>query len=146
MQHCNIKIILFLLGNFNSFLNNLFFEFINKCLKEILRCVPPSSHVCDFLFFSFKRKTLYRRCLKFFFYYVTFKNIFLKIDRESQHYQHTCYFICCWESNCDKKKNYGSYRRNYQKVETRILLASVHQGSEVSLCSMHLSNRNHSVY
>ena len=26
----------------------LFFKFINKCQKEILRCAPPS-HVCDFL-------------------------------------------------------------------------------------------------
>ena len=25
-----------------------FSKFINKCQKEILRCVPPSSHVCDF--------------------------------------------------------------------------------------------------
>ena len=46
----NIKIILFLLAHFNSFFNNnLFFKFINKCQKEILRCAPPSSHVCDFL-------------------------------------------------------------------------------------------------
>ena len=26
-----------------------FSKFINKCQKEILRCVPPSSHVCVFL-------------------------------------------------------------------------------------------------
>ena len=26
-----------------------FSKFINKCQKEILRCAPPSSHVCDFL-------------------------------------------------------------------------------------------------
>ena len=26
----------------------MFFKFINKCQKEILRCAPPSSHVCDF--------------------------------------------------------------------------------------------------
>ena len=26
----------------------MFFKFINKCQAEILRCVPPSSHVCDF--------------------------------------------------------------------------------------------------
>ena len=26
----------------------LFFKFINKCQIEILRCAPPSSHVCDF--------------------------------------------------------------------------------------------------
>ena len=25
-----------------------FSKFINKCQKEILRCVPPSSHMCDF--------------------------------------------------------------------------------------------------
>ena len=45
----NIKIILFLLTYFNSFLNYyLFFKFFNKFWKEILRCVLPSSHVCDF--------------------------------------------------------------------------------------------------
>ena len=44
----NIKI-LFLLAHFNRFFNNnLFFKFISKCQKEILRCAPPS-HVCDFL-------------------------------------------------------------------------------------------------
>ena len=45
----NIKIICFLLAHFNIFFSNyLFFKFINKCQKEILKCVPPSSHVCDF--------------------------------------------------------------------------------------------------
>ena len=45
----NIKIILFLLAHFNSFFNNyLFFKFINNCQKKILRCAPPSLHVCDF--------------------------------------------------------------------------------------------------
>ena len=45
----NIKITCFLLACFNSFFNNyLHFKFINKCQKEILRCAPPSSHVCDF--------------------------------------------------------------------------------------------------
>ena len=33
-----------------------------------------------------------------------------------------------------KKKNYGSYRRNYRKVETRIFLTSIHHSSEVSQC------------
>ena len=47
----NIKIILFLLAHFNRFFdNNLFFKFINKCQKEILRCAPPFSHVCNFFF------------------------------------------------------------------------------------------------
>ena len=27
-----------------------FSKFINKCQKEILRCVSPSSHVCDFVY------------------------------------------------------------------------------------------------
>ena len=27
-----------------------FLKFINKCQKEILRCAPPSSHLCDFFF------------------------------------------------------------------------------------------------
>ena len=45
----NIKIILFFIGPLQQFFNNyLFFKFINKCKKEILRCAPPSSHVCDF--------------------------------------------------------------------------------------------------
>ena len=36
---------------FNSFVNNyLFFKFSNKCQKKILKCVPPSSHVCDFCY------------------------------------------------------------------------------------------------
>ena len=30
------------------FNNYLFFKFINKWQNEILRCAPPSSHVCDF--------------------------------------------------------------------------------------------------
>ena len=30
------------------FNNYLFSKFINKCQKEILRCAPPSSQVCDF--------------------------------------------------------------------------------------------------
>ena len=29
-----------------------FSKFINKCKKEILSCVPPSSYVCDFSFFQ----------------------------------------------------------------------------------------------
>ena len=44
----NIKIILFFIGPLQQFFNNyLFFKFINKCWKEISRCAPPSSHVCD---------------------------------------------------------------------------------------------------
>ena len=47
----NIKIISFLLAHFNSFFNNyLIFRFINKCQKEILRCAPPSSHMCNFYY------------------------------------------------------------------------------------------------
>ena len=54
----NIKIILFLLASFNSFFNHyLFFKFINKCQKEILRCAPTSSHVCDF----FYRQPIYKQ-------------------------------------------------------------------------------------
>ena len=48
----NIKIICFLSAHFNSFFNNyLFFKFIKKYQKEILRCAPPS-HLCDFLKFD----------------------------------------------------------------------------------------------
>ena len=40
-----------LLAQSNIFFFNkqLFFKFINKWQKEILRCAPPSSHACDFL-------------------------------------------------------------------------------------------------
>ena len=47
----NIKIILLFLGPFQHFFSKyLFFKFISKCQKEILRCAPLSSHVCNFLF------------------------------------------------------------------------------------------------
>ena len=47
-----LKLFCFLLTHFNSFLKNyLFFKFINKCQKEILRFTQPSSHVCDFTYF-----------------------------------------------------------------------------------------------
>ena len=52
-KKCNIvyiKIILFFIGPLQQFFNKyLFFKFISKCEKEILRCTPPSLHVCDFL-------------------------------------------------------------------------------------------------
>ena len=54
-KKCNLASIKFffpLLAYFNIFLNNyLFFKFMNKCQKEILRCALPS-HVCDFLSFT----------------------------------------------------------------------------------------------
>ena len=41
----SIKILTFLLVHFNNFYNKqLFFKFINKCQKEILKRAPPSSH------------------------------------------------------------------------------------------------------
>ena len=41
--------------HFNRFFNEwLFFKVIKKCQTEILKCVPPSSHVCVFLIFSIK--------------------------------------------------------------------------------------------
>ena len=50
----NIKGLTFLLAHFNSSLNKqLIFKFMNKCQKEILRCAPPSSHVCDFSYLEF---------------------------------------------------------------------------------------------
>ena len=51
IQHCKyLNYFVFLLAHFNSFFKNyLFLKFINKCQKDILRCVPPSSHVFDFL-------------------------------------------------------------------------------------------------
>ena len=65
-----LKLFCFVLAHFNSFLKNyLFFKFINKCQKGILRCAPPS-HVCDFsvshslLFFVplHPTKTLMHQC------------------------------------------------------------------------------------
>ena len=45
------KLFCFLLAHFSSYFNKwLFFKFINKCQKQILRCPPSSSHACDFLF------------------------------------------------------------------------------------------------
>ena len=45
---------LYLQQFFFSFFQNSdfsgFSKFINKCQKEIVRCAPPSSHVCDFYF------------------------------------------------------------------------------------------------
>ena len=56
-RKCNIvnnKIILFFIGSFQQFFNKyFFFKFINKCQKEILKCGPRSSYVCDFFFFFF---------------------------------------------------------------------------------------------
>ena len=49
LNFVNIKTICFLLAHFNSFNNYLFFKFISKCQKEILRCASPSSRVCDIL-------------------------------------------------------------------------------------------------
>ena len=44
---------MFSIGPLQQFSNNyLFFKFINKYQKQILRCAPPSSHVCDFLAMS----------------------------------------------------------------------------------------------
>ena len=53
--------ILLFIGPLEQFLNNyLFFKFITKCQKEILRHAPPS-YVCDFLFhcLAWKHFTVY---------------------------------------------------------------------------------------
>ena len=46
-----------------------FSKFINKCQKEILRCAPPSSHVCDF----------FNRTKTFFTYKVFFSKKYKKV-------------------------------------------------------------------
>ena len=47
----NIKIFTFVIGPIQQFLI-VVFQVINKSETEILRCAPPSSHMCDlFLFF-----------------------------------------------------------------------------------------------
>ena len=51
----NSKITLFFIGPLQKiFKYFFFFKFINKYQKEILRCAPPSSHVCDFFVFYMK--------------------------------------------------------------------------------------------
>ena len=81
----NIKIILFLSAHINSFLNNyLFLKFINKCQNEILRCAPPSSHMCDIfqnlslmyicnLRWRHSRFRTLRRCCRGIFNFLTLK-------------------------------------------------------------------------
>ena len=49
---------------FQSFVFSGFSKFVNKCQKEILRCAPPSSHVCDFLPNQMKNKTYGYGCHK----------------------------------------------------------------------------------
>ena len=44
----NIKVLFFYWPTSTVFFNNLLFKFMNKCQKEMVRCAPPSSHVCDF--------------------------------------------------------------------------------------------------
>ena len=63
----NTKISLFLLAHFYSFCNNyLFFKWINKCQKEILRCALPSSRECDFKSLLFLKTTQNENSLNFF--------------------------------------------------------------------------------
>ena len=58
----------YLQQHFFSFFQNSdfsgFSKFINKCEKEILRCVPPSLHVCDFFFCIFTEpfQKFYMQC------------------------------------------------------------------------------------
>ena len=51
----NIRIFFFIVPLQQFFYTYLFFKFINKCQKEILRCTPPSSHVCDFYKKNYKK-------------------------------------------------------------------------------------------
>ena len=46
-----------------------FSKYINKCQKQILRCAPPSSHVCDFIFSqsNFSRRFLIRFLISFWY-------------------------------------------------------------------------------
>ena len=49
MQHCKYLNYFVFIGPLQQVFNiYLFFKFINKWQKEILRCAQPSSHVCDF--------------------------------------------------------------------------------------------------
>ena len=92
MHHCKYWHYFVFIGPFQQFSYFFFFfKFINKCQKEILRCTPPSSHVCDFSYMGmviwpFKNQTssnletvhLRVFCsggLKRFFYYYYFCSI-----------------------------------------------------------------------
>ena len=70
----------------------MFFKFINKCQKEILRCVPPSSHVWDFYyslsFFIFDLLLVLISPFKFYFIF---------------------YFICCFISYSHYCNHYYFY-------------------------------------
>ena len=47
---CQISCLLLFVHNFCT--SRLDYKFISKYQKEILGCAPPSSHVCDFIFFN----------------------------------------------------------------------------------------------
>ena len=73
-------IICFLFAHFNSFFSNyLFFKFINKCQKEILRCVPPSSHMRDFCYI-FTVTVLKFHYVKYHFHKMLWSNAFSPVD------------------------------------------------------------------
>ena len=58
----------------------MFFKFINKCQTEILRCAPPSSHVCDF--FTFRESLFALNHIESFLSHIFCSHIdgFLMID------------------------------------------------------------------
>ena len=50
-----------------------FSNFINKCQKEVMRCVPPSSHVCDFSYILVSlEKGMHMECNEIFLSNVDF--------------------------------------------------------------------------
>ena len=50
-----------------------FSNFINKCQKEVMRCVPPSSHVCDFSYILVSlKKGMHMECNEIFLSNVDF--------------------------------------------------------------------------
>ena len=90
----DIKIILFFIGPLQV---QFAVKFINECQKEILRCAPPSSHVCDFssttlnfnyflrpIFFFFSCKNL-TFCFTFELKWLKFPKIYFPVGFDQEY-------------------------------------------------------------
>lgn len=90
----SFKIYLFLLLPFFCFVPLLIKQWVQRLAFFLWHKIVFQRRKPFLSFFLFKRKTLYCRCFRFiFFYYVVFKNILLKIEREPQHFWYTCIFF-----------------------------------------------------
>ena len=82
------------MAHFNKFCNDyLFFNFINKCQKEILRCAPPSSYLCDFSIIAMPKKS-------HFTIFAIYTKLFAKHEKTDEDVN-TCEFhLYCWDHVC----------------------------------------------